>query len=266
MRHKRTGAHKSSIAGSPSAGGSVVGKLLGRLSRWAAYALVAWVIATTGLVLALRWIDPPTSAFMLRERAHMLVGGSDHRLRYEWVDLGGISPHAALAVIAAEDQRFPQHWGFDLQSIRDAVAEGERRGKVRGASTISQQVAKNLFLWRGRSFVRKGLEAWFTVLIEALWPKRRILEVYLNIAEFGPGVYGAEAAARRFYRKPAAKLTSYEAALMAAVLPNPRRLRIDRPSRYVASRRAWIMDQMHGLGGSAFLMQLDAPPRGRRSE
>jgi monofunctional biosynthetic peptidoglycan transglycosylase len=154
---------------------------------------------------------------------------------------------------------FPFHTGFDLKSIRDAVRQNAHRKRPRGASTISQQVAKNLFLWNGGGYVRKGMEAWLTVLIELLWPKERILEVYLNVAQFGRGIFGVEAASRSFYRKPAARLTRAEAATLAAVLPNPLRLRADRPSAYVASRRAWIMGQMRGLGGREYLDEVVAP-------
>ena len=186
-----------------------------------------------------------------------------YRNAYQWIDLERISAHAAIAVIAAEDQLFPFHAGFDLKSIREAVRSSSNpRKRVRGASTISQQVAKNLFLWPGRSWLRKGLEAWFTVLIEALWPKERILEAYLNLAEFGRGTYGVEAAARRFYRKSAGRLTRRESATLAAVLPNPKVYRVDRPSRYVLARRDRILGQMRALGGPAYLDQLDdeAPP------
>jgi monofunctional biosynthetic peptidoglycan transglycosylase len=164
-----------------------------------------------------------------------------------------ISPHVALAVIAAEDQKFPVHRGFDLEQIDRAFTDAERGRRVRGASTISQQVAKNLFLWPGRSWFRKGLEAWFTVLIELLWPKQRILEVYLNIAEFGRGVWGVEAASRRFFGRPAKSLAREQAALLAAVLPNPKRFRAEAPSAYVKRRQAWILGQMQSLGGTAYL-------------
>jgi monofunctional biosynthetic peptidoglycan transglycosylase len=205
------------------------------------------------------------TAFVATSRAARTrprVRGTGRRTRYTWVDLEQISPHAAIAVIAAEDQQFPFHAGFDFKSIRDAIRTNSRGRRVRGASTISQQVAKNLFLWSGRSYLRKGLEAYFTVLIEWLWPKERILEVYLNIAEFGPGTYGMEAAARRYYRKPAAALSRRESATLAAVLPNPRTFKVQAPSRYVIERRNWIMQQMRGLGGRAYLNQLDddAPP------
>jgi monofunctional biosynthetic peptidoglycan transglycosylase len=221
---------------------------------------LACVVLTAGAVAALRWIDPPTSAMMVEARLQArLAHERGYHCHYLWVPLERISAHAALAVIASEDQQFPFHAGFDLQSIREAVRANARGKHLRGASTISQQVAKNLFLWSGRSYLRKGLEAWFTVLIEAFWPKERILEVYLNIAQFGPGIYGVEAAARAFFHEPAAKLSRSEAALLAAVLPNPRLLHADRPSAYVASRRDWILGQMHDLGGDAYLHAVDAP-------
>jgi monofunctional glycosyltransferase len=201
-------------------------------------------------VIALRWLNPPVSAHMLE--AHTSTG-SPARRDYRWRSLEHIAPSAALAVVAAEDQQFPFHAGFDLNSIRESVRASERGRRLRGASTITQQVAKNLFLWSGRSFVRKALEAWFTVLIEALWPKERILEVYLNIVEFGPGVYGVEAAAQRDFHKDAAHLGAGEAALLAAVLPNPHVLSVQHPSAYVLSRRAWILEQMRSLGGPSYL-------------
>lgn len=186
-----------------------------------------------------------------------LAGDRSYRTRYAWVDLEHISPNAALAVIASEDQQFPFHAGFDFHSIREAVRASEGGKRLRGASTLTQQVAKNLFLWPGRSFIRKGLEAWFTVLIERLWPKERILEVYLNIVEFGRGLYGVQAASRTYFHVPAARLTREDAALLAAVLPNPRRLHVERPSRYVLSRKDWILGQMRQLGGSAYLRTVE---------
>ena len=167
-----------------------------------------------------------------------------------------ISPWMGLAVIAAEDQKFPEHWGFDVASIEQALAHNERNeNRIRGASTISQQAAKNLFLWDGRSWVRKGLEAGLTLGIETVWSKKRILTVYLNIAEFGDGVFGVEAAAQRYFHKPASKLTRSEAALLAAVLPNPLRFKVSAPSGYVRSRQAWILRQMYQLGGESFMQQ-----------
>jgi monofunctional biosynthetic peptidoglycan transglycosylase len=213
-------------------------------------------------VLLLRWVHPFTSAYMLEARTHAVATGEHgYRTDFEWVDLEHISPHAAIAVIASEDQQFPFHAGFDFKSIRESVRASEHGKKLRGASTISQQVAKNLFLWNG-GFLRKALEAYFTVLIEMMWPKERILEMYLNIAQFGNGIYGVEAAAGHFFREPAARLSSGEAALLAAVLPNPIRFRVDRPSNYVLSRREWILGQMRGLGGASYLKAIEAenPP------
>ena len=229
-----------------------------RLLKALALIILAWVLLTAIPVLVLRWLHPLTSAFMLE--AHIeasLAGQRAYHTNYQWVSLEQISPHAAIAVIASEDQQFPFHAGFDFNSIREAVRESERGRRLRGASTISQQVAKNLFLWPGHSFVRKGFEAYFTVLIEALWPKERILEMYLNVAQFGDGVYGVQAAAQRFYRKPAARISAADAALLAAVLPNPLRLHVDRPSRYVLERRDWIMEQMRELGGAGYLREVE---------
>jgi monofunctional biosynthetic peptidoglycan transglycosylase len=161
-----------------------------------------------------------------------------------------------VAVIASEDQNFPAHYGFDLKSINDALTERQSGGRVRGASTISQQVAKNLFLWPAQSWLRKGLEAYFTVLIETLWPKQRILEVYLNVAEFGRGVFGVGAASDIYFHKRASRLSAYDAALLAAVLPSPKKMRVNAPSNYVRSRQQWILGQMRGLGGTALLKEL----------
>jgi monofunctional glycosyltransferase len=222
--------------------------------------VIAWIVLTALPVLLMRWWDPFSSAFMLNATL-VHFPEKNYETRYQWVDLEKISPNAALAVIAAEDQQFPFHTGFDLKSIRDAVRENAHRKRPRGASTISQQVAKNLFLWNGGGYVRKGLEAWFTVLIELLWPKERILEVYLNVAQFGRGVFGVEAASQAFWRKPAARLSRTEAATLAAVLPNPIRFRANRPSPYVQSRRDWILGQMSGLGGPEYLEEVS--PRGR---
>lgn len=182
---------------------------------------------------------------------------STYQVRHKWTDWNQIASPMKVAVIASEDQTFPSHHGFDLKSIDQALDERKRGRRIRGASTISQQVAKNLFLWNGRSWVRKGLEAYFTVLIETLWPKQRILEVYLNVAEFGRGVYGVGVASEAFFRKSPKRLTSAEAALLAAVLPNPKRLRANAPSNYVRTRQEWIMGQMRGLGGTAVLKTLD---------
>jgi len=230
---------------------------LARLGRLLLVALAAWAAVTVAIVVALRWVDPPTTAFMLRDRLGALLGGeAGYEFRHDWRDWDRISPNAPLAVVAAEDQRFPTHHGFDFEQIDKALADRERGRRVRGASTISQQVAKNLFLWPGQSWFRKGLEAGLTVLIEFAWPKQRILEVYLNVAEFGRGTWGVQAASSRFFRKDAARLTRAEAALLAAVLPAPKRYRADAPGPYVRRRQAWIQRQMATLGGPAYVADL----------
>ena len=172
---------------------------------------VLWIAAgclalSVAAVLLLRWIDPPYSAFMAETQIEAWMRRDrNYVFRHSWVDLTRISPNLPLAVVASEDQKFPEHWGFDVEAIEKAYQLNQHSHRVHGASTISQQVAKNLYLWSGRSYFRKALEAYFTVLIESFWPKRRILEIYLNIAEFGTGTYGAEAAAQRFFHKPAAQ-------------------------------------------------------------
>ena len=177
-------------------------------------------------------------------------------LHFQWTDWASISPNVALAAVAAEDQRFADHMGFDVDAIRSAMAENKSRGLPRGASTISQQVAKNLYLWPGRSLARKGIEAYFTVLIELFWPKQRILEVYLNIAQFGPGVFGVGAASEQYFAKPPSRIRRREAALLAAVLPNPHVLHVDRPSRYVRGRGRDIERQMSLLGGTSYIERI----------
>jgi len=232
--------------------------MLSRLVRGLLYLLLAWIALSVTLVLSLRWLDPPTSAFMLRERVGAWLEGNDKFvLRHRWVDWSQIAAPMKVAVIASEDQTFAEHDGFDFKQINQALEQRERGRSSRGASTISQQVAKNLFLSPSRSWLRKGLEACYTVLLEWLWPKQRILEVYLNIAEFGTQTYGVGAASETFFRKPAARLNTYDAALLAAVLPNPKRMRVSTPSRYVKSRQREIVAQMSSLGGSSLLKKLE---------
>jgi monofunctional biosynthetic peptidoglycan transglycosylase len=196
---------------------------------------------TLGAVAALRFVDPPTTAVML------LQPGPVAELEHTWVSRDQISWNAARAVIASEDQRFVEHHGIDFVQLDRALADYRDGDDLRGASTITQQVAKNVFLWQGRSFVRKALEAYFAVLIEMCWTKERILEVYLNVAEFGPQVFGVEAASREYFRSNAAKLNASDAALLAAVLPNPLTLRVARPSDYVRERQRFIASQIRVL-------------------
>ncbi|MBD93829.1 MAG: monofunctional biosynthetic peptidoglycan transglycosylase [Acidobacteria bacterium] len=208
-------------------------------------------------IVALRWASPPTTAFMLGHQiGAWRAGTSAAGVRYQWVDWADINPELAVAVVAAEDQRFREHHGLDFAAIRDALEERRREGRVRGASTISQQVAKNLFLWPGQSWLRKGVESYLTVLIELVWSKRRVLEVYLNVAEFGDGVYGVGAASVRFFAREPALIDREQAALLAAVLPSPKRLDVSHPSAYVRSRQSWILSQMEQLGGVSYLDDL----------
>ncbi|MEB1054978.1 monofunctional biosynthetic peptidoglycan transglycosylase [Citrobacter portucalensis] len=199
----------------------------------------------------------PFSAVMVeRQLGAWLSGDFGYVAHSDWVSMDEISPWMGLAVIAAEDQKFPDHWGFDVTAIEKALAHNERNeNRIRGASTLSQQTAKNLFLWDGRSWVRKGLEAGLTLGMETVWSKKRILTVYLNIAEFGDGIFGVEAAAQRYFHKPASRLSLSEAALLAAVLPNPLRFKANAPSGYVRNRQAWIMRQMRQLGGESFMRE-----------
>jgi monofunctional biosynthetic peptidoglycan transglycosylase len=228
-----------------------------RLRRWLARLLLVAVAGTVVPVVGLRWIPPPTSSVMLQHRLAALLRTTPRpAVRYRWSPWSAIAPAMRLAVVAAEDQKFAGHWGFDLASIADAIEDAAGHRRLRGASTITQQVARNLFLWQGRSWPRKALEAYFTVLLEACWPKRRILEVYLNIAQFGDGTYGVGAASQAFFGKRPGALLPAEAALLAAVLPNPVRLQVRRPSSYVRARAAWIEEQMALLGGPAYLKNL----------
>jgi monofunctional biosynthetic peptidoglycan transglycosylase len=205
-------------------------------------------VVSVGAVALVRFIDPPTSAFMVARRLEARrANDRGFTLKQTWLPLSRISPHLQLAFIAGEDQKFANHWGFDVQAIEDAMEDHLEGRSSRGASTLTQQVAKNLFLWNGHSWVRKALEAYFTVLLELLLPKRRILELHLNLAELGNGVYGVEAATRAFYGKSAATVGPQEAAALAAVLPNPRARRVSAPSPSVQERAEWIADQARRL-------------------
>jgi len=220
-----------------------------RLSLVLLAGLAAFVLVSFVAVAALRWVDPPTSSVMIQHRVSAWLDGRERPYLYhEWTPLASIATTVPLAVVAAEDQRFPNHRGFDRVEIEKAWRDYRERGRLRGASTLSQQVAKNLFLWHGKSLSRKTLEAWYTLLIEGLWPKQRILEVYLNIAQLGPDTYGVGAASWRYFDRPPAALRPADAALLAAVLPNPERYRLDAPSSYVRQRATWVRTQMRQLG------------------
>ncbi|MGG5287868.1 monofunctional biosynthetic peptidoglycan transglycosylase [Pseudomonas shirazensis] len=232
--------------------------MLSSLIRRCVRALLWFAAGSIVLVLALRWVPPPGTALMVERKVQSWFSGEPIDLQRDWQPWQDISDDLKVAVIAGEDQKFASHWGFDIPAIQAAFAHNERGGNIRGASTLTQQVAKNLFLWSGRSWFRKGLEAWFTALIELFWSKERILEVYLNSVEWGPGVFGAQAAARYHFGIDASRLTRQQAAQLAAVLPSPLKWNAGRPSTYVASRAGWIRRQMSQLGGAEYLRQLEA--------
>ncbi|CAM3671945.1 monofunctional biosynthetic peptidoglycan transglycosylase [Rahnella bruchi] len=221
---------------------------------WLKRALILLLCLWVAGILLFSFLPVPFSAVMVeRQVSAWLTGDFGYVAHSDWVPMSEISSPMALAVMAAEDQKFPEHWGFDVDAIQSVLDKDG--GKMRGASTLSQQTAKNLFLWDGRSWVRKGLEAGLTVGIETVWTKRRILTVYLNIVEFGDGVFGVEQASQHFFHKPASRLTASQAALLAAVLPNPHLFKVNAPSAYVLRRQQWILRQMSQLGGESFLQE-----------
>ena len=214
----------------------MLSSLIRRLTR----ALLWFVAGSIVLVLVFRWVPPPGTALMVERKVQSWVNGEPIDLQRDWEPWENISDELKVAVIAGEDQKFANHWGFDLPAIQAALAHNERGGNIRGASTLTQQVAKNLFLWQGRSYIRKGLEAYFTVLIELIWGKERILEVYLNSIEMGDGIYGAEAATQHWYKKECKSLTRMQAAGIAAILPNPRKYKASNSSSYINRRKGRI--------------------------
>ncbi len=215
--------------------------------KWLVRSLIALFLLPILLVSILRFINPGIWMWQVQRELNPPKHYPAESQHY-WVPLEQIAPAMQLAVIAAEDQKFPQHWGLDFESISKALTNNQKGQGIKGASTLSQQTAKNLFLWPAKSYFRKGLEAGLTLLMEALWNKPRILEVYLNIVEFGPGIYGVEAASQAYFHKSAKNLTATEAARLAAVLPNPYRMSAAQPSRYVWQRTVWIKKQMRMLG------------------
>jgi len=208
-----------------------------------------FIFLTIILSLPLRWFNPSVTAFVLSDD-----NVESLNLRHKWAAYNEVSPEVFLAVMAAEDQKFPEHFGFDLESVKKAL--NEKRSKRRGASTITQQLVKNLYLWSGRSLFRKGVEAWLTIWIELFVEKERILELYVNVVEFGPGVYGIGNATQKFYGVNPKRINRFQAAMLASVLPNPKRYSVTRPSAYVFERSADIRRSMRALGGKAFLEQL----------
>ncbi len=220
-----------------------------RVLRVAGWVCCSWLLLSVILTLPLRWVKPHTTSFVLQDGA-----ASSRLLRQHWTRYEEISPDLKIAVVASEDQKFPAHFGFDLEALSDAL--GDSDGPRRGASTITMQLAKNLYLWSGRSVLRKGLEAWLTVLLEFFLPKERILELYLNVIEYGPGIYGVGHAAQAHFGKSASELGTGEAVLLAAVLPNPKHRSASSPSSYVRRRAAQIGGEVRRLGGPGYLGDL----------
>jgi monofunctional biosynthetic peptidoglycan transglycosylase len=220
---------------------------LARIWLWTKRIFLILFVAQFIYIILLKWMDPPITITQLQNWV------SGNGLKRDYVDFGDMSYNIKLAVIASEDQIFPDHSGFDWKSIEKAIKYNQKKpGRIhgrRGASTISQQVAKNVFLWQGRDWVRKGLEAYFTTMIEWIWGKKRILEMYLNVIEMGKGVFGVEAASQKFFGKPAKKLSRREAAMIAASLPNPKEFTVRPLSNFVAVKNGWIMRQMTNLEG-----------------
>lgn len=226
-------------------------KLLKKLTRIVLLFILILFATSVGFVLLYKYINPPVTPLMVIR----YFDGSG--VKKKWKDYDEISGNMKLSVIAAEDQKFAEHGGFDFESIQDAIVDRLDGDELRGASTITQQTAKNVFLWPGRSWTRKGTEAYFTFLIETLWSKKRILEVYLNVIETGDGIYGAEAASQTYFGKPASNLSPGEAALITAALPNPRLMSPGAPSDYMNRRMNWIMGQMKNLGGRSYLLKIE---------
>ncbi len=230
--------------------------ILERVYRFSIRVFLGLFLGSLGYVIALKYVPVYVTPLVVSRWVDTFGTDESSHVYKKWRSYEAISKEAALAVVASEDQDFPRHWGFDFDEIKDAYKENKTRKRVRGASTISQQVAKNVFLWSGRSYLRKGLEVYFTVLIEFIWGKERILEVYLNVAEMGPMTFGVEAASQRYYGHPAATLSRSEAARIAAVLPNPRLFSIKKPSNYIQRRTAQISRQMRYLGGQKYIRNL----------
>ena len=233
-----------------------LGRFLRQLWRLVWRGVLLFVLLSVALVLLFRFVPPPGSMVMVERKIQSWINSEPINIQRQWRSWDELPNSAKLAVIAAEDQRFPVHRGFDIVELRRAWQASRDGGRLRGASTLSQQTAKNVFLWSGRSWTRKGLEAWFTLLIETLWSKQRILEVYLNVAEWDSGVFGLEAAARHYFGVSANALSDRQASLLAAILPSPRTRSASRPDAQVERRSQWIAQQMRNLGGAGYLQRL----------
>lgn len=225
-------------------------KILGKIWTIVWKTCVTFFILSIVSVIVFRWVPVPITPLMVIRNIEQLGDGKGLVMEHDWVALEEISPKLQLAVVCSEDQNYLKHFGVDWGAIQKAMKENEKGKRVRGGSTITQQTAKNVFLWQGRSFLRKGLELWFTLLIEVFWSKERIMEVYLNSIEMGNGIYGAEAASQHWFHKSAKKLTKDEAAAIAAILPNPIRYKANPASSYISQRKAWIKQQMNFWGNT----------------
>lgn len=232
------------------------GKRLLKFFKWILKFAILFFIVSILLVFSMRWINPITSSIMIQRQIAGFLKGDFELIHYNWVNYNSVSRYMPIAIVAAEDQNFPDHFGFDFKQIEKALKENKRGRRVRGASTITQQVAKNLFLWEGKSFIRKGIEAYFTILIELLWDKERILEVHMNIAEMGDKIFGVGTASVVYFKKPPSKLTINQAALLAAILPNPRKYSVLKPGGYIRGRQNWIVRQINSLGGPDYLKDI----------
>jgi monofunctional glycosyltransferase len=211
------------------------------------FGLIFFFVSSIVFTLLFRFINPPATPLMLIRVIENIADQKKPAIIKDWVSLKNISPNLVLAVIASEDNNFETHYGLDFKAIEKAKRLNARGKKIRGASTITQQTAKNVFLWQARTYLRKGLELYFSGLIELFWGKKRIMEVYLNVIEMGDGIYGAEAASQKYFHKPAKNLTRAEAAAIAAVLPNPRKWRPDKPTQYISRKKAWIIRNMNNV-------------------
>lgn len=209
--------------------------------------IFAFILTSVFGVLIYRWVNPNITMLMVIRHYESLFDGKNATIQKDWESIDNISPNMVLAAVAAEDSKFLTHWGFDFELIKEAMEHNKRSRKIKGASTISQQTAKNIFLWPKRSWVRKGFEAYFTVLMESMWSKKRIMEVYLNIVEFGQGAYGVEAAANKFYRKTAKQLNRYDAAMLTTVLPRPAVRNPSNPSSYMYSYQRRVLWGMSSI-------------------
>ncbi len=215
--------------------------------------IVIWFfVSTIAVTIIYRFINPPLTPLMLVRCAGQIFSGEKVKLSKDWIDIEDISPNLVNAVIASEDNNFRTHWGFDFEAIKKANELNKKGGKLRGASTISQQTAKNVFLWPDRTYIRKGFEVYFTVLLEVVWSKKRTMEIYLNVIEMGEGIYGAEQAAQTYFHKSAKNLNKREAAAIAAILPNPRKWHPDKPTGYIQHKTQKIMEAMDRLGQVSF--------------